>query len=247
MECPGCHRPMISLATVTEAMVEYKRTANKYISCMSAIFATKVWEEFRSKNDTLQHHLHLLSTIDSEYVSKTARDLEKERADCWADLQRLAPSSSTQEEKSEVKVQGDQMKGTDQQQDNKAGTSSDEGKHNFEPLILREAREAVAKYIEICEEEIKNRSYDSWFILSCGLEIIDRDYQKTRDVVKKAIMAANDKNADESQNVNKAGVEQLLKELRKIWEDARYVFVDAWDEDADWGSDMDEEMELGLL
>ncbi|KAK5637540.1 hypothetical protein RRF57_013255 [Xylaria bambusicola] len=127
------------------------------------------------------------STINEKYAKKEAANFEKDRARPWADVRRLAPTYSGK------------------QQDSTSGTSNNDVEKPVGPLVLAQAREAVERYIETCEEEIENireASYKSWFVLSCGLETIDCDYKTTRDIVRRAIDAANTKDTDGSRRVN---------------------------------------------
>ncbi|KAI1132130.1 hypothetical protein F5Y10DRAFT_284045 [Nemania abortiva] len=251
IECPYGHGPMVgvSLATVTEAMHRYMNTANKYFWSKGGFFEAQVWEEFSNLNDSVKQQIDLLCTADDDYVSKSAEKFGRERASCWARYQRSAPSSDTQGNSGEMNVQGNQMKNTDQpeQQDSKEGTSADDAESKVEPPSLREAQKALEKYIKVCEEEIREKCDDSWSLLAGGLEMIDYDYKSTRNIIKKAIEAASDNEEDESKKGDRKEAEELLKKLRKIWQDARRIFADAIDEDYDfYDSDLDEESDSGL-
>lgn len=177
-------------------------------------------------NDSVKEDVDFISTFGSEYVSKSAKELGKERASIWKEWKEhrsFKSKSTTQGESSKTNVQGDQSKMADhsQKQANKLGTSRNDGKSKAELLYLREAREAVEKYIKVYDKEIREKCDKSWSLLSGGLETTDDDYKETRDIIKKAIEIASNNEIDESKKGEKKAVEGLLNKLRKIWQDAR--------------------------
>ncbi|TRX91018.1 hypothetical protein FHL15_008000 [Xylaria flabelliformis] len=226
-------------------MHEIRDTKHRYIRTSNGFFATQVREEFNSLDAHIKQQIYLLSTIDKDFTCEAVERFEKERVECWSDVRR---SGGTQVESSELKTEGDQVKTADhsEQQASKLGVSSGDAKDTIEPLVLREAKKAVTDYTKVCEEHIRDYCTDSWSMLSGGLETIDCDYKKTRNIVKKAIEVADNNAEDESKESGKKKAEERRKKLREVWQDAREVWIGAWNEEFH-DFDLQEERHMGFL
>ncbi|KAI3325107.1 hypothetical protein HD806DRAFT_553238 [Xylariaceae sp. AK1471] len=254
IECPNGHGPMevISIAIAAEALEELREATNKYLSGPGGFFATEVWKEVMSKNEIAKHKISLLDTVGEKHTDEAAARYEEQRARCWKSVEGIATRFRTQEEeknaKKYLKGKGNsEKKESDKEKEgNEPGASSKGAEKTTDPLVIIDARKAIAKHIRVCKEEIREKNTSSWSLLSGGLETIDEDYKKARAIVKKAIEAATNQETGESEKVDKEQAERLLKNLRKIWLDARGYFHDAMDADC-LDSELEEERELGLI
>jgi hypothetical protein len=127
--------------------------------------------------------------------------------------------------------------------------------------LIRKAKKAVAKYRRICRRELMDidTGMSPWSLLEGGREMIEIEYRKARDIVKKAIDAANKTPASlrrstrpltktltslrRSRRPTKTEAERLLQRPRKIWQDARHVFIfhGVYVSDGNWSDSESEE------
>ncbi|KAI0451480.1 hypothetical protein F5B21DRAFT_527898 [Xylaria acuta] len=236
VECPNGHGPTesISCAIVDEAVDNVRHAIDKYLHDPRGFFAADVRKEATSNNETAKRKINLLSSVGKKDTNEAAARYEEQRANYWKAMEAIEARIRAQEEENNAennaKGKDDSAKDAcNKEEGDEQATSGKDAEKTAEPLVIRDARKAIANHIRLCKKEIREKDPFSESWPPTGIEIIDGDYKKARAIAKKAIEAATNNKTDEAEKVDKEQAEKLLENLREIWLDARGHFDDITD------------------